>query len=202
MVKLFRRAPFFIAAAIMLFGPQSSPAQDNWKYSVNQYDLREVSTEQKLTIFETPCIARLKFICTQDSRDKSATGYLSLEFTISPASKVQGFDFGYFEGPDAPVGAKKLMKITLIQGEKRSSFQVPLNGWLSAEVDDGFTFGTGTPTRNKIGYMRKVVEAILAGADSIEVIVFNGPHRNKSIAAIFSVAADRLHFKAMMQGIK
>ncbi len=202
MVKPFCRATFFITTGILLFGPHSLSAQGNWKYSVNQYDLREVYTEQKLTIFETPCISRLRFICTQDGKDKQAIGYLSLEFTISPASIVQGFDFGYFEGPDAPVGAKKLMKITLIQGKKRSSFQVPLNGWWSAEVDDGFTFGTGTPTRNKIGYMRKVIEAILAGADSIEVVVFDGPLQKKSIAAIFPVSADRLHFKAMMQGIK
>lgn len=202
MVKPFHGATFFIAAYILFFSPQYLHAQGNWKYSVKQNNIREIYTEQKMAILGTPGISRLKFICTQDSKDKQATGYLSLEFTIFPASKVQGFDFSYFEGPDASAGTKKLMRITTIQREKRSSFQIPLNGWWSAEVEDGFTFGTDTPTKNKFDYMRKVVDAIIAGADSIEITVFNGQQKKKFIVAVFPVAADRMHFQTMMQGIK
>lgn len=124
-------------------------AQEQWKFSVNQYYLRESYIDQQAVVLGFPCTSRLKFICTQEQ--KGATGYLSMEFTIAPYSKIAGFDFELFEGSDAQLGGKKLLIITLAKAGKQIRFQESLDGWVSAEIDDGFVFGSGTPTKNRNG---------------------------------------------------
>jgi len=175
-------------------------AQEQWKFSVNQYDLRETHFDKKSTILGIPCITRLKFQCAQDG--KGATGYLSMYFTISNSSKITGFDLGYFDGPGAEVGKKKLMRITLMKNGVKSEFHVGLSGTGSAEIDDGFVFETGTPTKNKNGYMRKIVDEILAGAESIEVAVVDGKDHSKVIVGSFPLTNGRQGFQGLLQGIK
>lgn len=34
-----------------------------------------------------------------------------MEFTVFPISSIKDFDFDYFEGPGAPVGSQKLMRV-------------------------------------------------------------------------------------------
>jgi hypothetical protein len=196
------RLTWFAAAAVLVsfLSLQPLKAQSPWKFTVNQYSLRETSFDRNSVVLGVPCSTRLKFICTQDSN--GTTGDLSMEFTISPSSKIPGFDFEYFEGPDAPAGGKKLMTITLNQGGRRTKFQVGLGGWFSAEIDDGFVFGSVTPTRAKTGYMRKVVEGILDGAESVEIAVSDGNDPSKVIVATFPVATGKPSFQALMRGIK
>lgn len=193
---------WFAAACVManILSLQPLKAQSTWKFEVNQYGLRETYSDESSVVLGVPCSARLKFICTQDS--KGTTGNVSLEFTISPSSKIPGFDFEYFEGPDAPAAGKKLMKITLTQGGRQTRFQVGPGGWFSAEIDDGFVFGSGTPTRTKTGDMRKVVGGILGGAESIEVAVADGNDPPEVIAVTFPVATGKPSFQALMRGIK
>jgi hypothetical protein len=202
MFQTTMRLTWFAAAAVMVsfLSLQPLKAQSPWKFTVNQYGLRETYFDGNSVVLGVPCSTRLKFICTQDN--KGTTGYLSMEFTIAPSSKIPGFDFEYFEGPDAPAGGKKLMTITLTQGGRQTKFQGGLGGWFSAEVDDGFVFGSGTPTRTKTGYMRKVVEGILGGAESIEVAVSDGNDPSKVIVVTFPVATGKPSFQALMQGIK
>jgi hypothetical protein len=193
---------WFAAAAVFvsILSLQPLKAQSPWRFAVNQYGLRETYFDENSVVLGVSCSARLKFICAQES--EGATGTVSMEFTISPSSKIPGFDFEYFEGPDAPADGKKLMKITLTQGGRQTKFQVGLGGWFSAEIDDGFVFGSGTPTRTKTGDMRKVVERILGGAESIEVAVSDGNDPSKVIVVAFPVATGKPSFQALMRGIK
>lgn len=192
-----------IPVAAVVVGFLSMPAtieKTPWKFSMNQYGIRETYINQKSDVFGIPCMTRLRFTCTQDS--KGATGFIAMEFTVSPFSKIKGFDFGYFEGPDAPGNNKKLMRISLTYKKKQTRFQVSPGGWVSAEIEDGFVFGAGTPTRDKDGYMRKVVEAVLKGAESIEVDVVDGADPSKIIAVTFPIADGKERFQALMRGIK
>ena len=43
-------------------------AQEQWKFSVNQYDLRETYINQQADALGVPCTSRMKFICTQDKK--------------------------------------------------------------------------------------------------------------------------------------
>jgi hypothetical protein len=175
-------------------------AEEQWKFSVNQYDLRETYIDQQAVVLGVPCNSRLKFICTQDQ--KGATGCLSMEFTIAPYSKIAGFDFEFFEGPDAPVGGKKLMSITLAKDGKQTRIQESPGGWVSAEIEDGFVFGYATPTKNRNGYMRKVINQIIGGAETIEVAVTDGKNPSKVVSVIFPVVNGRESFKSLLKGIK
>jgi hypothetical protein len=175
-------------------------AEEPWKFSVNQYDLKETYIDQQVVVLGVPCTSRLKFMCTQDQ--KGATGYLSMEFTITPYSRIAGFDFEFFEGPDAPIGGKKLLIITLAKAGKQIRFQESLGGWVSAEIEDGFVFGSGTPTKNRNGYMRKVINQIIGGAETIEVAVTDGKNPSKVVSVIFPAAKGRESFKSLLKGIK
>ena len=175
-------------------------AEEQWKFTVNQYDLRETYIDQQADLLGVPCASRLKFICTQDQ--KGTTGYLTMEFTIAPYSKIAGFDFEFFEGPDASVGGKKLLSITLAKAGKQIRFQESLGGWVSAEVEDGFVFGVGTPTKNRNGSMRKVINQITGGAETIEVAVTDCKNSSKIVSVIFPVANGRESFKSLLKGIK
>ncbi len=175
-------------------------AQEQWKFSVNQYDLRESYIDQQADVLGVPCTSRLKFMCTQDQ--KGATGYLSMELTIAPYSKIAGFDFEFFEGPDAPVGGKKLLSITLAKAGKQIRFQESLGGWVSAEVEDGFVFGAGTPTKNRNGSMRKIINQMIGGTETIEVAVTDGKKPSRVVSVIFPVANGRECFNALLKGIK
>lgn len=191
---------FLSLAIVAFFSVPSLMAQEHWKLSVNQYGLREVWADSKSVILGVPRQTRLHFMCTQDG--KGSTGYLSMHFMFSDSSNISGFDLGYFDGPGAPVGLKKLMTITLIKAGKRTRFQVGLSGTGTSDLKDGYTFETGTPTKNKNGYMRKVVSEILTGAESIEVAVVDGHDPSKAITASFLLMGGRECFEGMMKGIK
>ena len=50
---------------------------------------------------------------------------------------------------------------------KQIRFQESPGGWVSAEIEDGFVFRAGTPTKNRNGYMRKVINQIIGGTETI-----------------------------------
>jgi hypothetical protein len=191
----------FITVAF-LASPQLLRAQSHWTYSVNNHGLKEMHIDQRATILGRSCITRLKFICTHDSKDGGASGALSMELTIAPATEIKEFNFDFFEGPDAPVGKQELMKIVLIRGATRTEFRVPVGGWASAEGEDGFSFGTSSLTRDKTGHVRKILNGILSGAESIQVSVIDGIDPTKVISASFPTAPDLQSFRELMQGLK
>ena len=93
-----------IAISLFLAGVSTLFAQSPWRYEINQYGLRQAFIEQKSIVLGSDCSTRLRFSATQDRAGKGITGILALELTVSPMSKIQGFDFEYFHGVDAPVG--------------------------------------------------------------------------------------------------
>ena len=94
------------------------------------------------------------------------------------------------------------MSITLAKAGKQIRFQESLGGWVSAEVEDGFVFGAGTPTINRNGSMRKVSNQITGGAETIEVAVTDCKNSSKIVSVIFPVANGRESFKSLLKGIK
>ena len=195
--KLLIMVLFFIP----VYDGSYAQARTDWKYS-DRNSFREIQAEQKTSILGVSGLTNLKFICSRDSMDRKAKGAISMELTVSPASKIKGFDFDYFEGPDAPAGRQRLLQVTVFKKDSQSSFQLPLTGSWSSGTEDGFTFSASSPAKDKKGDMRKIMDEILAGAEKIELRVFDGPKKTKFITSEFMLESSGEQFNALMKGIR
>jgi len=182
-----------LAGAPMLF------AKGQWHYEINQYKFRKAFIEQTSVVLGSNCSTRLQFNVTHDG--KGSTGMMALEFTVSPITRIKDFDFGYFEGPGAPVEGQKLMRVTVTKDGQPSVHMLRLGGWLSAEVNDGFVFSASHHTRDKQGQVRTVITQVLQGADSIEVAVIDGRNHAIALSATFPLKGSQPVFEALLRGI-
>jgi hypothetical protein len=187
------------AVVSVLAGTPTLFAQGQWHYEVNQAEFRKAFIEQTSVVLGSNCSTRLQFTATQDG--KGSTGMMALEFTVSPITQIKGFDFGYFEGPGAPVEGQQLMRVTVTKAGQPSVHMLRLGGWLSAEVKDGFVFSASHHIRNKQGQVRKVITQVLQGADSIEVAVIDGRNRAIVLSASFPLKGSQPVFEALLRGI-
>lgn len=195
-----------IAFFVFLAGASAAFAQPQWRYEVYRFgnrpheESRRAFIEQKSTVLGSTCSTRLKFTATQD-RGEGVTGLLNLEFTVSPARSIKGFDFEYFEGPHAPVRGEELMRITVTAGGKRFVHTLKQNGYWSGEVADGFVFQTADITRNKRSQVRKLLDQLRQGAQSIEIAVTDGRNHTTVLSAAFPLSGSKPVFAALLKGI-
>jgi hypothetical protein len=189
---------------LLFFAGAPTPiAQSQWQYEGSQYEygLRKAFIEQKSIVLGSTCSTRLQFNATQD-HGKNRIGILALEFTVSPMSSIKGFDFEYFDGPGAPVGAQKLMRVTVTKRGRSFIHMLSLIGILGSEyVDDGFVFHTNNLTRNKQGKVRKVLDEVLQGAESLEVDVIDGKDHAIVLSATFPLTGSKPAIEALLKGI-
>jgi hypothetical protein len=191
-----------IAFFLFFAGVPTPFAQSQWQYKGSQYEygLRQAFIEQTSTVLGSTCSVRLQFNAAQDS--KAGDGVLALEFTVSPMSSIKGFDFEYFHGIGAPVGAQKLMRVTVIKGGRPFVHMFSPIGILSSQyLDDGFVFIANNLTRNKQGKVRKVLDQVLQGAESLEVAVIDGKDHAIVLSATFPLAGSKPAIEALLKGI-
>jgi hypothetical protein len=188
-------------AFLLFFASVPTPfAQSQWRYEDNQHPPRHAFIEQTSIVLGSTCSVRLQFNATQDN--KNGDGVLALEFTVSPMSSIKGFDFEYFEGPGAPVGGQKLMRVTVTKGGRSFVHMLPPIGFLSSEyLDDGFVFAANNLTRNKQGQVRKVLDQVLQGAESLEVAVIDGKDHAIVLSATFPLTGSKPAIEALLNGI-
>lgn len=191
-------------AFLLFFASAPTPfAQSQWQYVGSQYEysLRRAFMEQKSIVRGSTCSTRLQFNATQD-HGEGRTGILGLEFTVSPMRAIKGFDFEYFDGPFAPVGNQKLMRVTVTKGGRPFVHEMGLVGFLSSEnVDDGFVFAANSYTRNKQSEVRKVLDEVLQGAESLEVAVIDGNDHAIVLSATFPLTGSKPAIEALLKGI-
>jgi len=190
-----------IALLAFLAGAPALFAQSQWRYEANQNGVRETFIEQKSVVLGSTCSTRLRFSASQDRVGKGITGVLALEFTVSPMSSIKGFDFEYFHGVGAPVGSQELMRITISKGGKSFVHTLGAGGYLSSYVDDGFVFHAENLARNKQGQVRKVLDQVLQGAESLEVAMIDGKNRAIVLSATFPLAGSKPVVEALLKGI-
>ncbi|MBI4912196.1 MAG: hypothetical protein HY823_05625 [Acidobacteria bacterium] len=179
--------------------PTFLPAQSGWGIQAGPSGLRKASIQQEATVMGAKCTTRLQFTCTQDS--PGAAGVLALEFTVAPITPLKGFDFGFFEGPGAPAGAKGLMRLTVTRAGKPSVHSLRLGGWLSAEVEDGFVFASNQRTRQKTGPVRQVLNQVLEGAETLEVAIVDGRNPSTVLKARFPLAGSGPALRSLLKGL-
>ena len=189
-----------IAFSLLFAAVPAAFAQSQWRYEDNQHLPRHAFIEQTAIVLGSTCSVRLQFDATQDN--KNGDGVLALEFTVSPKSSIEGFDFDYFEGPGAPVGGQKLMRVTVTKGGNPFIHALILTGFLSSEyLDDGFVFEANNLTRDKQGQVRKVLDQVLQGAEGLEVAVIDGNDHEVVLSATFPLTGSKPAIEALLTGI-
>jgi hypothetical protein len=127
-----------------------------------------------------PAKVTLSFECTPGKGGTSVA-----DFVVLGATKLKGFDFDDFEGPDAPAKSKPLVTFTV---HPASGSDVVVNTAVSGSytvTDGGFAFEAYTKA-NEPGKVTQLTDAIAAGGLSISVLVQSFNHADKSIQATFS----------------
>ena len=190
-----------IAVLALLVAAPALPAQSQWRYEVNQHGLREVFIEQKSVVLGSGCSTRLQLTATRDRVGEGALGVLSLQFTVSPMSSIKGFDFEYFHGVGAPVGERKLMRITITKGGEPYAHTLGAGGYLSSYMGDGFVFHSNNLTRNKQGQVRKVLDQLLQGAESLEIAIIDGHDDTIILSATFPLAGSKPAIEALLKDL-
>jgi hypothetical protein len=189
-----------IAFFLFFAGAPTVFAQSQWQYELYQHSesgMRQAFIEQKSTVLGSTCTTRLQFNATKD-KDKNRWGVLTLEFRVSPMSSIKGFDFEYFDGPFAPVGDQKLMKVTVTKGNRSFVHMFVPVGYIGSEYT--FVFAANSLTRNKQSEVRKVLEQV-RGAESLEVAITDGHNHALVLSATFPLAGSKPAIEALLKGI-
>ncbi|HSA89886.1 MAG TPA: hypothetical protein VLF42_08325 [Burkholderiales bacterium] len=190
-----------IALVSLLAGAPALLAQSQWRYEADRHGHRQAFVEQKSVVLGSTCSTRLRFSATRDRVGKGITGVLALEFAVSPMSSIKGFDFEYFHGVGAPVGSQELMRITITKGGKPFVHTLGAGGYLSSYVRDGFVFHAEHLARDKQGQVRKVLDQVLQGAESLEVAITDGRNRAIVLSATFPLTGSKPVVEALLKGI-
>src|SRR5580704_2330441 len=130
-----------------------------------------------------PAKVTLSFECTPG---KGGTN--SVVFVVLGATKLKGFDFDNFEGPDAPASAKPLVTFTV---HRTSGADVVVKTTASGSytvTDQGFAFEVSTAANVREGKVAQLTDAIARGGASISVRVQGFKDPQKTIQVTFSTA--------------
>ncbi|MBE7421962.1 MAG: hypothetical protein HS110_05945 [Zoogloeaceae bacterium] len=182
----------------------SQPALSEWQREVGPHGVRRAWIDREAPVLGLPCVVRLQFSATGDggtARDRGR-GMLALAFSIAPVAPLKGFDFDYFEGPDAPAKGKKLMSVTIHKDGQRTTHWLAADGWRSADVADGFVFGVadrlrGNPASGRLG---KILAEMMRDAQHVEVAVVDGRHPATVLSATFSLADGKNALRELTAG--
>ena len=147
--------------------------------------LKTFSAEQKTMVLGVNCTTRIDIIPSRKAENTRTVS--SLEFTVAPVSSIKGFNFGYFEGPQAPAGGQKLMKVSITRAGKTSVQTLALNGYYSAEIADGYVFETTGSSSGRADVITAMLSEIAQGAESIEVAITNGKDRSTVLSSTFTI---------------
>jgi hypothetical protein len=171
------------SSAIILFGlaavsaPATPPA--GWSASVNENGLRhaEVRGEAALGKLRTP--ARLMLQCRPGMK-----GSISWMLEIEHASNLKGFNFGDFEGPDAPAAGKRLSELGIEGGLMHPQVSAAQNGYFHGDRPDSFVFEV-TAAAAAASDAALLADAIGPGTSGISWTVTSARDVNLRIAAHF-----------------
>ena len=123
-------------------------------------------------------------------------GYVEFVYTVKRARDMKNFNFTDFEGPDAPAGAKKLVRVIVYSKSHNVTAKVSVTGGLKGDDPDAFEFSFAARGYRK-GDITRLVDTIRQGASMISVTVHDYRDSKKTIHTDFSTtgasnAVDRL----------
>jgi hypothetical protein len=171
--------------------------EKKWIYGVDANGVRSLHLDENIRIFGKEIPVRLRFICRPDKR-----GVIGVELIVAKFERLPQFHFKEFDEWEQPDPKTADIKFVVTTKGRRSLFHDCPNGWPSAEIPGGFTFSAAAPIGTQKSIPRQVIDALAAGAESLEIIVSDKKHPPKQIRAYFSMAGSDRMLKSLTEGIK
>jgi hypothetical protein len=153
---------------------------DDWHASKTISGMEAVVDGQAQTP-DGPAKVQLSFTCTP-----GRGGTSGVSFVVLGATKLTGFDFDDFEGPDAPAAEKPLVTFTVHKAGGDVVVHTACSGSFTVS-GGGFSFDTYNMTNTR-GKVTELSDALIAGATSISVRVQGLKNPQKTIEATFQAS--------------
>lgn len=171
--------------------------ETTWLAAIEPRSGGSVSLTTQATLFGMPTPVKVQF---QGSRDcpPHAKGAIGFVFTVAHADKLGGFHFGEFEGPDAPGGD---MEIVVKSRNATTTFHIRPQGSYVDILPGGFSFDFSDLTAKKDGDARKIIQSLVHGADSFELIVTDPKETSKKLRAEFPTTGLQDGLNALLQAL-
>ena len=192
----FLLLPSLIALGSMATAYAQIP-ENKWVYGVDANGVRNLHLDSNIRIYGKEIPVRLRFICRPEKR-----GVIGIELVVAQFESIPQFHFKEFDEWEQPDPKTAEIKFVVTTMGRRSSFHECPDGWPSVEIAGGFTFSAAAPVTTKNSIPRKVVNALAAGAEGLEVIVSDKKHPPKQIRAYFSMAGSDRMLESLTEGIK
>ena len=143
--------------------------------------------------------AQLSFSSGLDHPKENAFGALAIVLTIADPSALKSFHFDDFEGPDSAIGGRKLMHFRILASGKATAIDVvPSGSYVDVQGKETFAFEASELAAKRRSAERQVIEALGAGAETLEISVSDSRDKQLAIVVKLPVAAEREHFKALL----
>lgn len=114
-------------------------------------------------------------------------GYINFAYGVRDIDAIKGFNFGEFEGPDAPAGTKKLVTVMARTSKENIIIKTSVSGGRTIGNDPGaFEFRFGANIHSK-GEMMRLANALARGVSTLSVTVQDSRDRRKILYTEFPV---------------
>lgn len=149
-----------------------------WQMRINDSKVR---TAVVMTIGKTPNGEAQTIFWLQCPADPNYV--VSIDFIVRDTSKITGFNFDDFEGPDAPAQNKKLVEFRAVSPRGSLSFRDSVaGGYGGAGEPDAFFFATGATKPDK---KMQLAQMIAKGSTEVTVIVHDYRNNRNTIETTF-----------------
>ena len=125
---------------------------------------------------------------------------VSIDFIVRDTSKITGFNFDDFEGPDAPAQRKKLVEFRAVSPQSNLSFRASVaGGYGGAGEPDAFFFTPDATNRDKDIQLARM---IAKGSTKVTVVVHDYRNNQKTIEATFPAIDASSDVAKMLNGCR
>lgn len=124
-----------------------------WSLEVNDHGLRRATAHGTATWGATQVPATLQLMCRSGE-----DGTVSWTLAVERSSELVGFDFGAFEGPDAPTNEKMLSRLDLDGGILRTGFATATTGAYVDGARFAFQFSAPATAASQAGLLAEAVD--------------------------------------------
>lgn len=167
-----------IFAALACAAAAAAATAPDWTLEVSEHGLRRATGHGSARFGEAEVPATLQLMCKP-----GAEGALSWVLTIERSAELVGFDFGAFEGPDAPARSQPLSRLDLNGGILRTGFAVATRGGFVDGTSFAFQFAAPATAASQGGLL---AEAVDETSDSITWSVRSPEREDAKLATEFS----------------
>ncbi len=192
---------FLVVLAIAAILPFAQVQADGatWRYSESNDGDRGLIIATAAAVSGKAVPAQLSFSSGQDRPRDNAFGALAIVLTIADPALLKSFHFDDFEGPDSAIGGRKLMHFRVLGNGKVTVIDVvPSGSYVDQQGKETFAFEASELAAKRRSPERQIIEALGAGADTLEISASDSRDKQLAIVVKLPVAAEREHFKALL----